>query len=435
MKVQLRLIFFSLTTVLLLTGCSFPLLPAAGTEPPAEISPGTTPEPAHTRPAQVVGTPSVTAPPDPEKCAAPDPALTFPQSSYAALPEVVGDFLNQGGTLQQLDQGLYDLGFLGQPQGITAGDFDGNAQLDLAVVFINPQSSAVTPQGELWIYLCQQGTYQAFEADVPTQTEPTSPIIKFVQDMNQDGAEELVASFASCGAHTCFEYFAIFGWREDAIANLLEAGEEAVPSPQASLAGPDAEGYYALKIVSGGFGSVGAGPQRSRTLVYTYDASKDRWTFFGSQLGQSDYRLHALHDADDLAAQDKFAEALVLYQQVISSTALQDWQEPETERAYLSSYAHLKMSEIYLLLDQPDMARAAIDEFEQAAFPDSVGEPYLEALRVFQRTWNGENLAETCAAVQEYVAGRSEQLAAPLGPQQFGYANREFQPNDFCPWQ
>lgn len=159
------------------------------------------------------------------------------------------------------------------------------------------------------------------------------------------------------------------------------------------------------------------------------------WTFFGDQAGQSDYRIHALHDADDLAAQENYSEALVLYQQVISSTALQDWQDPETERAYLSAYAHLKMAEIYTLLDRTELAQATVADFEQAAFEGSVGEAYLGVLREFQGQWDGENLAETCAAVQAYVASRSEQLVAPLGPQQFGYANREFQPGDFCPWR
>lgn len=434
MKSQFRLCAgcLYLAGLLLLSACSFPGLSAGGNgQTPAAPSEGAAASPTVT-PA-VSSTPTSMSPVDPEKCAAPEPDRIFPESTYDALPAVIEDFLNQGGTLQQLDQGLYDLGFLGQPQGIAAGDFDGNAQLDLAVVTINPFSSAVTPAGELWFYLCQQGIYQGYPA--ASQGGDATPIIKFLQDLDQDGAEELVASFASCGVHTCSERFAIFGWRQNEVANLLADSQEAVPSPQASLEGPDARGYYALKIVSGGIGSVGAGPQRSRTLVYTYDPGQELWTFFGSQLGQSDYRLHALHDADDLAEAEKFSEALALYQQVISNSALQDWQEPETERAYLSSYAHLKMSEIYTLLERPEMARAAIAEFEQAAFTGSVGEPYLDVLRVFQRTWNGENLSETCTAVQDYVASRSVELLEPLGPQQFGYANREFQPRDFCPWQ
>lgn len=436
MKSQSRLsILLLILVALLLASCGSPREPAIETEQPQPETAvvEAAPTAIHTQPA--ADQPNDAPAADPDKCAAPDPSLAFPEAGYEALPDVIQGFLNQGGTLQQLDQGLYNLGYLGQPQGIAAGDFDGNAQLDLAVVLIDPFSSAVTPQGEMWFYLCLQGEYHGHAAVINDQTEPATPIIKFVQDLDQDGGEEVVASFAGCGAHTCSERFAIFGWQNDQMSNLLTDATEAIPSPQASLAGPDAQGYYALKIVSGGIGSVGAGPQRTRTLVYTYNPQQGVWTFFGSQLGQSDYRLHALHDADGLAEQEKFSEALVIYQQVISSIALQDWQDPETERAYLSSYAQLKMSEIYTLLEQTTLAQAAIAEFEQAAFPGSVGEGYLDVLRVFQRTWNGENLSEACAAVQDYVSSRSEELAAPLGSQQFGYANPEFDPHDFCPWQ
>ncbi len=368
-------------------------------------------------------------------CLQRDPNLILPPSSYVDYPQTIGKFLSQGGILENLDQGLYQAGMLGQPIGIQAGDFDKNGAVDVAVVLINPASAPVTPDGRLLVYLCQDGAYLLHEIHPPSEEDYRTPILKFNQDLNGDAQPELVAGFGSCGAHTCFESLGIYSWQNGGFANLLSGSTGDLPYPSVSLEGPDSQGFYAIKISASGFGSVGAGPQREIIRVYTYDPGLNQWVLFAEKTGSSTYRVHALHDAEDLAAAEKFPEALVLYQQVISNDALLEWQDPQTERANLAAYARYKMIALYTLLGREEIAQAALAEFETAVPPGSSQTGYLDMARIFRREGGFENRARACTAVQAYADKHSEQILAPLGTLAFGYVNRELTAQDTCPWK
>lgn len=369
-----------------------------------------------------------------DACARHDTALKLPHSTYISYPNVIGNFLTQGGTLENLDQGLYEAGMLGQPVGIQAGDFDGNGEVDIAVVLINPASSTVTPEGRLLVYLCQETGYQMHDIQPPDEQDFRTPIIKYNLDLNGDKLPELVAGFGTCSAHTCFEELGIYSWQTDHFANRLSTSTADLPFPDVSVEGPDPNGYYAIKITASGFGSVGAGPQREIMRVYTFDPAQKFWSQFAEKPGSSNYRIHALQDADDLAADDKFQEALILYQQVVSNDSLQDWQDPESERAFLAAYARYKIVAMYTLLGRDEISEAALAELERAVSPGSDLAGYLDLALIFRREGGAADPLRACKAVQEYAAEHYEQLLAPLGPLAFGFANREFTVMDACPW-
>jgi hypothetical protein len=370
-----------------------------------------------------------------DPCARRDEELVLPRSAYADYPEIIGAFLNQGGTLQNLDNGLYDAGMLGQPVGIQAGDFDGNNKVDVAVVLINPASGMVTPDGRLLVYLCTEKGFRMHEILPPAEADFRTPILKYNQDLNADLLPELVAAFSTCGAHTCFEALGIYSWQSDHFANRLDSSTADLPFPNVTVEGPDENGFFAIRISASGFGSTGAGPQREIKRVYTYDPAKQNWTQFAEMLGSTNYRIHLLQDAEDLAAEDKFPEALVLYQQVISSDALLDWQDPVAERAHLAAYARYKIVVLYTLLGREEIAQAAVAEFEAAVPENSDQAGFLEMASIFRRQGGAADPGRACAAVQKYAAENQEQLLAPLGSSGFGYANREFTALDTCPWK
>jgi hypothetical protein len=426
MKKQTHLVIIVILLSLALVGCAILPGPSATGEigitelPTMEAS--ATPLPPSPEASQVAS------------CGTANPDLQLPSASYQDYPAVIRDFLNQGGTPEQLDQGLYQAMMLGQPLGIVSGDFTGNSEPDVAVVLINPESAVITPDGMLLVYICQDGQYQQYSIQPPPGATQQSPIIKYVQDMDADQKDELIAGFADCGAHTCFESLGVYSWLGDGFQNRLQGDTGALPYPDVTLNGPDQDGYYALSINSIGYGSVGAGPQRSLIQVYTFKPADGMWELFAEKLGSSKYRIHALHDADNLAKQEKFRESLVLYQQVISSTELQDWMDPITERAVLAAYARFKMFAIYTMLGQEELAAATLDSFDTNVPDDSPQAGYLLLARLFKQTGGGQNPTDACSAVQEAAANNADQILAPLGSQVFGYANRDYLPEDICPW-
>jgi hypothetical protein len=56
-------------------------------------------------------------------------------------------------------------------------------------------------------------------------------------------------------------------------------------------------------------------------------------------LGPSNFRIRALHDADAASKKGDYETALALYERVINDETLDDWIEPDTERANLSAFA------------------------------------------------------------------------------------------------
>jgi len=104
------------------------------------------------------------------------------------------------------------------------------------------------------------------------------------------------------------------------------------------------DGVYDLEISSGGFGSVGAGPQRSKSIVWPYNPSTGRWQDPQERLDSSNYRIHVLQDADQAAREHHFEQALPGYGRVVDDTGLIDWVEPELEKPSLAAYALFKIA-------------------------------------------------------------------------------------------
>lgn len=438
MKTQSQnLLHFTLFVVLMLVvGCA-PTAPSLSQEPSTAVLAGETalPEFTPTLTPEAPAAPATRSSTSLGDCLPENNNLTLAPAAYETLPEDILNFLNTGGTIAQLDQDLYLQGFAGQPIGVIRGDVNGDGYWDVAVDVINPYSPAIPPQAAALVYLCHAGQYEIQALPPPNDQAESSPIIRSFQDLNADDHAELVVSFASCGAHTCFETPAIFGWEEGRVVNLLEGFGEPAPNPTIEINGPDASGYFVLMVESGGIGSVGAGPQRHSQAVYAYRPEAHRWELFTTKLEAPKYRLHAVQDADKLARQEKYPEALVLYQQVISSTTLQDWIDPEFERAVLGAYARFRMILIYTILGDDDLAQATLDGLQAEAEADGRLAGYLDMARLFRRYGGADDPGRGCASVREYAARQAEQVLAPLGPQHFGYSNLEYIPEDICEWK
>ncbi len=428
--------FWLLIAVLvLLAGCNFPGLTA--------VSPAT-PLPADSEPQGAVLTPlpSTTATP-PE---APEPTLTTSDPvcvlpgelrdleavNFGEYPRAILAYLNRGAAPEALDEALADAGVGNVPLAVVAADLTGNGVRDIVVSIFNPRSEAIVPPGKALIYVCTSGQFTlAYNED--SGRGFGVPHIWYVQDLDADGAAEVVLSQATCGAHTCFDDLEVLGWDGEAFTSRLDGETLDLPYPDVRVEDTDGDGVYELAVVAGGIGSVGAGPQRDITRRWSLDPAKGRWISQEDTLGVSNFRIHILHDAETAARAGAFEQALALYQRVVTDNSLDEWADPDTERANLAAYARFKQVVVYSLIGQEDFAEITLEELQTAYPEDSPQNAYVLLAETFYAGWDSGGLQSGCAAAAAYAGEHAEAVLAPLGPGAFGYANPEILPADICP--
>jgi hypothetical protein len=424
---------FILFLIILFTGLS-----ACTRQTPALEAPALEPSPTATtqRPTIVPHTASTPTPvPTPAGLACPpaDPRIELPQASFDALSLVIAEFLNAGGTVQALDEGLYELGVASQPIAVAAEDLTGSGQPDIVVSIFDPRQPGTPPPGSLLIYTCQGGRYSLTHYQ-PSLPSFGAPGIRFVQDLNADGQAELVTASATCGAHTCFEEIRILSWNGERFENLLAAETAQIPFPLLDLVEDPRSGKFDLLITTMGAGSVGAGPQRSITYHYTYDQDGGMWILEREELGESSYRIHVLHDADRAARQEDIPAAIGLYQRVIQDPLLLDWNDIQAEQDLLSAYARFRLLVLYFQIEQPGFAGTMLSEMESLYPPGHPQHAFVELAGQFVEGFERGETAEGCQAARAYAEENPAAILEGLGTASFGYANPDYTPEDICPW-
>ena len=360
----------------------------------------------------------------PEKGHAPLPEMTFEQ-----YPQAILEFLNEGGAPENLAQALEAAGVGNLPHSVDYADMTGDGKNEVVASILDPQSTGILPAGILLIYACQQDQYALLYREATRDMEG-GPYIWFLQDLNGDGKADLVSSQTTCGAHACFDRVQILVWNREAFENRLEGDSGDLSNPVIEVDDPKSDGLYDLLVTSTGAGSVGAGPARSLTRVWSFQPDKGVWQPQGEFLGASDFRIHLLHDADTEAKAGQYDLASQLYSRVIEDDTLQDWVDPGMERANLSAYAHFKLMVIGHLQGEDQLAQQQLSDLE-ATFP--AGTPqhaFVEMAIVFEKAFAAGGLESGCPAAQEYAAQHEDQILTVLD---FGYGNPTYTPEDICP--
>jgi len=367
-------------------------------------------------------------------CVAPKPGVKLPALEFLGYPQAILEFLNSGGSAQELDQKLYSAGVANQPLAVATFDLTGNSIDDVVVSIIEPQSSTILPGGTFLIYVCQQDGYHLQHRQDSSDNRGAYGI-RYLQDLNSDGQGEVVTSSPSCGAHTCFEDVQVLSWQGDDFANLLVGNTNELPSPDIRIIDPDDDGIFDIEIGSGGFNSVGAGPNRTKIRHWALNHATSFWDTYEDFPGPSFYRIHVLHDAEDAAQVENYDQALIDYGRVVYDPNLVDWQDPEQESANLSAYSLYKIAVLHLIQGDDDRAAITFDLLEKNYSSQGFGHMYAELASVFRESFEIEGLARACEIAKEFAEDHSKEILSPLGSEIYGYANRDYSPKDICPWE
>jgi hypothetical protein len=435
LKPTFHFIITLLVSAYLLAGCSPAADSQIGTAPPIDlpthsVSPSspTLATPTHTLPSP---TQSETIIDDTTTCRRQGTPGPLPDGPFDAYPQAIQQFLNEGGWVEDLDEALYAAEIANLPVPVGAADMTGDGFDELVVSIYDPGSVSMPPAGMLIIYTCSQGKYrQIYLQD--SRPLDGAPGIRFLQDLNADGLSELVISSASCGAHTCFERVQVIGWEGAQFTNRLGGETNDLPYPTIYLAPSANEGIFDLQITGSGLGSVGAGPQRNITKIWSYAEGSQNWQMVSSQPEPSNYRIHVLHDAGAAAKDSDFQKALSLYNRAISDTTLDDWLNPALEQAWIGAFSRYHLVVIYTMQERDAFAEIILGEMEKIYPLDSPQHGYYEMAVIYRDGYLEAGAESGCAAAIAYAASHPD-ILEPLGSQTFGYGNPTITPADICP--
>jgi hypothetical protein len=367
-------------------------------------------------------------------CVTPGDPGSLLDVTFDAYPKAIQQFLNEGGWVNELDQALYSAGIANLPVAVEAAEMTGDGSEEVVVSIFDPGSDNTPPAGLLLIYACDQGEYQlAYQVDSRSSVPSGGAHGIFIlQDLNADSLSELVTSSATCGAHTCYERVQIINWDGSQFVNRLEGETDDLPHPNIYIEPSEVAGIYDIYVTGSGIGSVGAGPQRNSTRVWSFDEQTQLWRVSSFRLEESNYRIHVLHDAGIAVKDGDYQQALMLYSRVISDTTLEDWVDPPLEQALIQAFARYQLVAIYTLQDRAAFASTMLGEMENAYPPESPQHGFFEMAAAYVKGYQEGGAEAACAAAVEYAAAHPGVLE-PLGPQTFGYGNPTYYPADVCP--
>ncbi len=418
-KTLLCPLLFSMVLVSL-AGCDLATLPRY---PTAQLSPLVTPAPTPTVGIQTVLTPTAepTELPQAHPTAVPFPAR--PQD-FADYPAAVVGYLNDSqGDEDGLRKMLEEWQALRDVAGLLRVDVDDDGKGELLLIIVDAEGEfGINLAGDLLIIDMEDHEYDlAYRAT--SDWAILDPSLLEVDDLNDDGHTELAFTSTSCGAHTCFTTVYILASGTGTYDDLTDGGIE-MSYADIQLSDWDADGMLDLVMHGGMIGSVGAGPQRSRTEVYRWDGAA--YTIAEKTYDPSNYLYFKVLDANEALLDGSYQRAAALYEEAIRNPDLDVWME-ESEREELTAFARYRLCLTYLLAGQTADADLVRDELLREQ-PEDI---YAQVVTVLWDAYlAGADLRTACEAVTSFAAAHPE-TSGMLAD--YGYANPTFTSEEVCP--
>jgi len=364
--------------------------------------------------------PVPTLPPVPSATTSPCPII-----QDLAPPPRTGDLDAVSDALEAyLDRGGDPDRVLLEPQeSLLRGDLTGDGSPEMVFGLIDPESPQIPPESRLVIYTCRAGGVKRLYQYSPGEWYGLELIA--VTDLTTDGVADLVFSDFSCGAHTCWHTPYVWSWAGSDFVNHV-TGALQFPYPVYEVQ------RGALVVVSGGVGSVGAGPQRplTTTLAWVGDAV----TVTDEVSAPPVTRYHALVDGDSAFAGGDLTAARSLYQRVLEDETLTAWGAytiPEEEHQWLRALGRwrlLILNATQGLDGDAEAQHAALTADHEPGVP---GYPLVVLADRFWRSYQRDGNAE---AACRYATDTDEALIVLDFLNGFGYANPLFEADDLCPY-
>jgi len=395
------------------------------------------PEPTPTALPSPTPIPTLTPTPTPApNCPVPKPdAAWIAPPDFTGYPDAIGAYLDAGGSADGLRAILANASSINsQWGGVGSFDLTGDGDPETIVSIYDPLGPVFgpVPGGALLIYGCADGL-----APLLFQDAGQRPLlqVKDVGDLIGVGRGGQVATIRSeCGAHTCFDTLDVLGWDGSGFVSLMSDWLQ-MPYPRYALVDLDGDPALEIQAVGGAIASVGAGPQRTVTELWDWNGAQ--FVRISHAISPPEYRIHAVHDADDLLLSGNPAGAIEMYNRVIAGDTLKDWLaevgvEKPDDRANLTAYAWYRIMIADAWLGDLASAQAALDRLNADFLAGGPGHAYQQLAQVFWLKYQETN--DLGAACQAANSQANDETAALDGLNAFGYANRQYVAADMCPF-
>lgn len=323
--------------------------------------------------------------------------------------------------------------------GTFVGDLNGDEVDDLVAVYLNPNADQVFVEGDLVIFNSGDSGYGlAYRARAAGEVR-----LLAVEDINADELVDVVWVDTTCGASTCFDTVNVRSWDGSSWADWTDGTitmayaeislqDSALRDATAESTDTDADGNaqgQSIVLEGGIYGSVGAGPQRSRTEVW---ASVDGapYALVEKSYSPSECLYHTVIDANRAfldAPEIGFEAAALLYTKATSDASLIKCWVRNDELAELRSFSLFRLAVIAGYEGNSAGAADMINEI-QASYAGSI---YEEVGNVWLEAY--ETTGDAAAACAEVTAYAEENSAAWEILADYGYTNPSFEAADVCP--
>ena len=367
--------------------------------------------------------------------------MTLPQAAppIDAYPDLLTLYLNAGGSITSLEQQMMTWGAIVDDPNLfgngSAGlvrddvDFDGDGLRDVLVVALNRQPempSVAEYPGRLFMFICRGAAY-GLAYQVSNDDYSSFPVVRLLDDLNADGRTDLLYEFITCGAHTCYDDYHGLRWDAEA-ATFVDLLAEQRAEPYASVEAQDRDGVQEIVVHGGAIGSVGAGAQRTYDYIYAWDG--EQYALSDKVLTSDEFVIHIVNDADAALDSGGYDEALTLYQRALTDPNLLNF--GDTRSLDLDRYAQYKIIVTLAAMGDYDAAQNNYRDL-LANFSETQpgGEFVMDARRFWTVFSTNRDIVAACMAVVDSLAVNYAENS-PLN--QFGYANRYYQPHDICPF-
>lgn len=403
--------------------------PSAAPAPTATKSP--TDEPITTEPAaNEVSTATVAAPTPgalPEPVASPASEEETGSScleTFADYPTLLEDLLTESSDMETVLEFLRACEVLSEDD-LRSGDWNGDGIEDWAIILQNPVSDAAQPETELLVFMSESNGFS-----LSYQARPAGQISMLAaNDVNLDGQPDLVWVDTTCGASTCFDTAMVRSWDGSA---WVDWSASAIVMAYAEVRLDDvrdtAEGRE-IVLRGGEYGSVGAGPQRSRTEVWG-SVGGAPYRLLDTVYERSNCLYFKVLDANEALARYEeigLVQAREMYNEAVTSRNLVKCGQRSDELNELRSFSLFRLALIYAYEGNAELTAETVAQL-QDAFSDS---PYAAiAAEWFEVYAEEDDIVAACAAATTYAEANPETYTALSD---YGYANPTFTAADLCP--
>jgi hypothetical protein len=264
-------------------------------------------------------------------------------------------------------------------------DVDGDGEPELVV------ATAVPGRGRLIVfYRDQDDRYQPSEPDNLQRHEAMR--IWQVEDINQDGINEILFLTHHCGAHTCFPGIGIVQWQNRIFTELLEIE---LSYADIRLEDRDSNGIKEIVLEGGNVGSVGAGEQRVHTEVYEWNGATyqlTRW-FYDPVASRDPY--WRLVDGNFAVNMQDFQQAIQLYQDGLQTAAdREEYTDSELGRVIVATL-YFQLMFAYIQIGDVNQASAVYANIQQQG-------DYSEWARSFWQIYEqSRDITASCDAAKQ----------------------------------